>query len=71
MKDKLKKLLQKTIATKNILDSDSAKNFEIEISRSITPDYGDFSSNVALKLSKKVGLSPFELATSISNSKKN
>ena len=68
MKDKLKKLLQKTIATKNILDSDSAKNFEIEISRSIKPDYGDFSSNVALKLSKKVGLSPFELATSISNS---
>ena len=68
MKNKLKKLLQKTIATEKILGSNDAKNLEIEISRSVKPDFGDFSSNIALKLSKQVGLSPFELATSISNS---
>ena len=68
MKNKLKKLLQKTIATEKILGSNDAKNLEIEISRSVKPDFGDFSSNIALKLSKQLGLSPFELATSISNS---
>ena len=68
MKNKLKKLLQKTIATEKILGSDDAKNLEIEISRSVKPDFGDFSSNIALKLSKQAGLNPFELATSISNS---
>ena len=68
MKDKLKKLLQKTIASEKILDRNSLKNLEIEISRSIKPDHGDFSSNIALKLSKRVGLNPFQLATSISSS---
>ena len=68
MKDQLKKLLQKTIASEKILDSKSIKNLEIEISRSMKPEHGDFSSNIALKLSKGVGLSPFQLATSISNS---
>ena len=68
MKDKLKKLLQKTIASEKTLVSNSLKNLEIEISRSIKPDHGDFSSNIALKLSKRVGLNPFQLATSISSS---
>ena len=68
MKDKLKKLLQKTIASEKILVGNRLKNLEIEISRSIKPDHGDFSSNIALKLSKRVGLNPFQLATSISSS---
>ena len=68
MKDKLKKLLQKTIASEKTLVSNGLKNLEIEISRSIKPDHGDFSSNIALKLSKRVGLNPFQLATSISSS---
>ena len=68
MKDKLKKLLQKTIASEKTLVNNGLKNLEIEISRSIKPDHGDFSSNIALKLSKRVGLNPFQLATSISSS---
>jgi len=68
LKDKLKKLLQKTIASEKTLVSNGLKNLEIEISRSIKPDHGDFSSNIALKLSKRVGLNPFQLATSISSS---
>ena len=68
MKDKLKKLLQKTIASEKIVVGSRLKNLEIEISRSIKPDHGDFSSNIALKLSKRVGLNPFQLATSISSS---
>ena len=68
MKDKLKKLLQKTITSEKILVGNRLKNLEIEISRSIKPDHGDFSSNIALKLSKRVGLNPFQLATSISSS---
>jgi len=68
LKDKLKKLLQKTIASEKIVVGSRLKNLEIEISRSIKPDHGDFSSNIALKLSKRVGLNPFQLATSISSS---
>jgi len=68
LKDKLKKLLQKTIASEKTLVNNGLKNLEIEISRSIKPDHGDFSSNIALKLSKRVGLNPFQLATSISSS---
>ena len=68
MKDKLKKLLQKTITSEKILVGNRLKNLEIEISRSVKPDHGDFSSNIALKLSKRVGLNPFQLATSISSS---
>ena len=68
MKDKLKKLLQKTIASEKTLVNNGLKNLEIEISRSIKPNHGDFSSNIALKLSKRVGLNPFQLATSISSS---
>ncbi|SVD13878.1 uncharacterized protein METZ01_LOCUS366732, partial [marine metagenome] len=68
MKDQLKKLLKKTIASEKILASKSFKGFEIEISRSAKPEHGDFSSNIALKLSKEVGLNSFQLATSISNS---
>lgn len=68
MKDKLKKLLRKTIASEKIVANNSVKNLQIEISRSSKPDHGDFSSNIALKLSKQAGLNPFELATSLSSS---
>ena len=68
MKDKLKKLLKKTIASEKIVDNNSVNNLQIEISRSSKPDHGDFSSNIALKLSKQAGLNPFELATSLSSS---
>ncbi len=68
MKDKLKKLLRKAIASEKIIANNSVKNLQIEISRSSKPDHGDFSSNIALKLSKQAGLNPFELATSLSSS---
>ena len=68
MKNQLKKLLHQTIASEEILDNKSIKSLEVEISRSTNPDHGDFSSNIALKLSKEVGLNPIQLATSISKS---
>ena len=60
--------MHQTIASEEILDNKSIKSLEVEISRSTNPDHGDFSSNIALKLSKEVGLNPIQLATSISKS---
>lgn len=61
MKEKIKKYLEKIV--KEIYDLDE----EIELSIPNTVAFGDFSTNIALKLAKKVGKNPMEIATDITS----
>lgn len=42
-----------------------AKDLEVEISRTKTPEHGDFSSNIAMVLAKKLKQSPMKIARQI------
>ena len=46
---------------------DDLADIQIEISRTKNPDHGHFSCNIALRLSKKLGLNAVDLAHQISN----
>lgn len=65
MKPELKQLLQTAIQVSGLLKKSAAKNTTIEVSRATTPDHGDFSSNIALKLSRELNLAPTEIANTI------
>jgi len=65
MKPELKQLLQASIEDSGLLKKNAAKNANIEVSRATTSDHGDFSSNIALKLSRELNLAPTEIAHTI------
>jgi len=66
MKDKLKKIIQSSIKESGLIEEDLINNSEIEINQSTQSDHGDFSSNIALKISGKANIKPLKAAEIIS-----
>tara|TARA_B100001250_G_scaffold398473_1_gene406711 strand:- start:674 stop:2413 length:1740 start_codon:yes stop_codon:yes gene_type:complete len=66
MKDKLKKIIETSIKESALIEEDLINNFEIEINQSTRSDHGDFSSNIALKISGKTNIKPLKVAEIIS-----
>ena len=53
MKDKLKKIIQASIKESALIEEGLINAFDIEINQSTQSNHGDFSSNIALKISGK------------------
>ena len=70
MKDKLKKIIQTSLKESAIVEEDLINFFEIEINQSTQSDHGDFSSNIALKISGKANMKPLKAAETISKTMK-
>ncbi len=66
MKNKLKKLIKASIKESALMEEDSINSLKIEINQSTQSDHGDFSSNIALKISGKTNTKPIETAEIIS-----
>ena len=66
MKDKLKKIIRTSIKEGDLIEEDLINTFEIEINQSTQSDHGDFSSNIALKISGKANIKPLKVAEIIS-----
>ena len=66
MKDKLKKIIRSSIKEGGLIEEDLINTFEIEINQSTQSDHGDFSSNIALKISGKANIKPLKVAEIIS-----
>jgi len=66
MKNKLKKVIKASIKESALMEEDSINSLEIEINQSTQSDHGDFSSNIALKISGKTNTKPIETAEIIS-----
>ena len=66
MKDKLKKIIQASIKESALIEEDVINTFEIEVNQSTQSDHGDFSSNIALKISGKANMKPLKAAEIIS-----
>ena len=66
MKDKLKKIIRSSIKEGGLIEEDLINTFEIEISQSTQSDHGDFSTNIALKISGKANIKPLKVAEIIS-----
>ena len=65
MKEEIKKLVYEAIKAAKLFDQNNLADIHIEISRTKTPDHGQFSCNIALHMSKKLDLNPVELAQKI------
>ncbi len=66
MKDKLKKIIQASIKESALVEEELINSSEIEINQSTQSDHGDFSSNIALKISRKANMKPLDVAEVIS-----
>ena len=66
MKNKLKKIIHASLKESALIEEDLINTFEIEINQSTQSDHGDFSSNIALKISGKVNMKPLKVAEIIS-----
>ena len=66
MKDKLKKIIRSSIKEGDLIEEGLINTFEIEISQPTQSDHGDFSSNIALKISGKANIKPLKAAEIIS-----
>ncbi len=66
MKEKIKKIIAASIKESALIEEDLINNFEIEINQSTRSDHGDFSSNIALKISGKADIKPLKVAEIIS-----
>jgi len=62
MKDELRQLIQTSIKESDLIEEDLINNFKIEINQSTQSDHGDFSSNVALKISGEARMKPLKVA---------
>ena len=67
MKEKIKNLIRDSIEAAQLMPPDDLADIQIEISRTKNPDHGHFSCNIALRLSKKLGLNAVDFAHQISN----
>ena len=65
MKEKIKKLIIESL--KKIDDVHDLDEDKIEVTNSKNKDLGDFSTNIALKLSKELGKNPIDIAKDILN----
>ena len=66
MKNKLKKIIHASLKESALIEEDLINTFEIEINQSTQSDHGDFSSNIALKISGKANMKPLKVAEIIS-----
>ena len=66
MKDKLKKIIRSSIKESALIEEDLINTFEIEINQSTQSNHGEFSSNIALKISGKANIKPLKVAEIIS-----
>ena len=71
MKKEIQKLICQSIEAAKLVTPDELSDIQIEISRTKNPDYGQFSCNIALRLSKKLGLNALDLAHQITDNIKN
>ena len=71
MKKEIQKLIRQSIEAAKLVTPDELSDIQIEISRTKNPDYGQFSCNIALRLSKKLGLNALDLAHQITGNIKN
>ena len=71
MKKEIQKLICQSIEAAKLVTPDELSDIQIEISRTKNPDYGQFSCNIALRLSKKLGLNALDLAHQIIDNIKN
>ena len=62
MKEKIKNLIRDSIEAAQLMPPDDLADIQLEISRTKNPDHGHFSCNIALRLSKKLGLNAVDLA---------
>ena len=65
MKQEIKNLVHESIEATKLIGANDLSNIQIEISRTKNPDHGQFSCNIALSLSKKLGLNAVDLARQI------
>ena len=67
MKKEIKNLVYNSIEATKLIGPDDLTDIQIEISRTKNPDHGQFSCNIALHLSKKLGLDAVDLAHQIAD----
>ncbi|MCH2477790.1 MAG: arginine--tRNA ligase, partial [Gammaproteobacteria bacterium] len=67
MKKEIKNLVYNSIEATKLIGPDDLADIQIEISRTKNPDHGQFSCNIALHLSKKLGLNAVDLAHQIAD----
>ena len=65
MKDKLRQLILTSIKESDLIEEGLIKNLKVEINQSTQSGHGDFSSNVALKISSKLSMKPLKVAETI------
>jgi len=71
VKKEIQKLIRQSIEAAKLVTPDELSDIQIEISRTKNPDYGQFSCNIALRLSKKLGLNALDIAHQITDNIKN
>ena len=67
MKKEIKNLVYNSIEATKLIGPDDLADIQIEISRTKSQDHGQFSCNIALHLSKKLGLNAVDLAHQIAD----
>ena len=68
IEDKIKELIVTALTKSQGMNNDEINEVGLELSRNKNNEHGDFSSNIALKLSGKLKLSPMVVAEEIINS---
>ena len=67
MKEEIKNLVYESIKAAKLIKLNDLADIQIEISRTKNPDHGQFSCNIALHLSKELGLNAVDLAHQIAD----
>ena len=65
MKKELENLVHESIQSSKILETIELGAIKIEITRTKSPKYGEYSCNVALQLAKILDLNPLKIADEI------
>jgi len=67
LKEEIKNLVYESIKAAKLIKLNDLADIQIEISRTKNPDHGQFSCNIALHLSKELGLNAVDLAHQIAD----
>ncbi len=65
LKKEIQNLVHKSIQSSKTLETIKLGAIKIEITRTKSPKYGEYSCNVALQLAKMLDLSPLKIADEI------
>ena len=68
IEDKIKELIVTALTKSQGMNNDEINEVGLELSRNKNNEHGDFSSNIALKLSGKLNRSPMVIAEEIVSS---